>query len=53
LSKEELETLIHKVTAFCPLTNPKIVIDILNNKYRHINDEKFYRDMDYYNQENR
>lgn len=49
LTKDELESLIHKVTAFCPLSNPKIVIDILNNKYRHINDQKFYKDMEYYN----
>ncbi len=44
----DFERMIDDVLKYCPLTNPKIVRDMLLGKYRHINRKKFDNDMRYY-----
>ena len=44
----DFERIIDDVLKYCPLSNPKIVRDMLLGKYRHINRKKFDNDMRYY-----
>jgi len=42
------ESMIDDVLKYCPLSNPKIVKDMLLGKYKHVNRDKFFKDMRYY-----
>ena len=44
----DFERMVDDVLKYCPLSNPKIVKDMLMGKYRHVNSDKFYNDLRYH-----